>query len=494
MPRRLAPLATSTIACLLLACGAPSGPAAPAASADAKATPAPPAASAAPEAPAAADATAGTPAAPAAGTAAAPPAAEGGTRPPAKPLAPDPTPPPKPTVEQAKAARASYGKALNEGRKLAKADKWDEALVQLEAARTANPASAKVLGELGWAQFNAGQLDKADATLQLALERVTNDGTRGALLYNLGRVAEARGLQAIAAERYLQSLIHRQNATVKQRLDTLIAAGVPNDPASSCGFERHAGVLPIDLCATLAADIQGPSECYESDSAPYEFAIAGNEDLPEGGVPERMTKRAVSIDGLDIAVFSLHTFELGEAPMYLAIGNESQHWWTAVLDVAYNPGMGYIHEDVAVTRVEAIDLGWTQGKTYVIEWTYNRNDGDMATNEIEFIEQRYTTVVAVPPPRNPEPPRFLFFARTHYEYGVDIFLDDIEGTPDGPSEPHSAALGTKEVRSATVTFTPGSPTIAVSSTTTPAASPTGTYELGKSVLMCPAQRYQLPGA
>ncbi len=62
----------------------------------------------------------------------------------------------------------------------------------------------------------------AEAACLRGLEMATEDRTRGALLYNLGRVAEGRGLPEHAMEQYRRSLIARPgNKAVRKRLATL---------------------------------------------------------------------------------------------------------------------------------------------------------------------------------------------------------------------------------------------------------------------------------
>jgi hypothetical protein len=103
----------------------------------------------------------------------------------------------------------------------AKAGRHAEAVETLRALIRDTGPEASALAELGWALFNLRQLDEAERVTREALDLTRSDRTRGALLYNLGRIAEERGDAAAAKEHYERSLAARDNRTVKRRLDRL---------------------------------------------------------------------------------------------------------------------------------------------------------------------------------------------------------------------------------------------------------------------------------
>jgi hypothetical protein len=70
--------------------------------------------------------------------------------------------------------------------------------------------------------LHAGELDAAEAACARGLAMATRGSTRGAIEYNLGRIAEARGDRALARAHYAQSLVDRPgNATVQAAIDAL---------------------------------------------------------------------------------------------------------------------------------------------------------------------------------------------------------------------------------------------------------------------------------
>ncbi|MFO0747371.1 MAG: tetratricopeptide repeat protein [Myxococcota bacterium] len=91
----------------------------------------------------------------------------------------------------------------------------------LDARARALTGSASDLGNRCFRQLQAAELDEARATCAEALRRKPSDATRGAILFNLGLIAEKRGDPAEARRLYRESLAARPNATVRKRLDAL---------------------------------------------------------------------------------------------------------------------------------------------------------------------------------------------------------------------------------------------------------------------------------
>lgn len=92
--------------------------------------------------------------------------------------------------------------------------------------------SAADWGEDCYARLRVGHWFSAEGSCLQGLALATEPGTRGALLYNLGRIAEAQGARPQAMEHYRDSLAARPgNATVKQRLARLERA--PAEPKTT---------------------------------------------------------------------------------------------------------------------------------------------------------------------------------------------------------------------------------------------------------------------
>ncbi len=125
-------------------------------------------------------------------------------------------PPPAPVV-----AKPSAAASLSDARTLWGQGEQEEALASYAKAAELAPKDAAVKSELGFALLRAGKLDEAKASLDAALALVTDARVKGSILYNLGRVSEAKGDSKAAAEQYRASLRERPNDTVAARLQAV---------------------------------------------------------------------------------------------------------------------------------------------------------------------------------------------------------------------------------------------------------------------------------
>lgn len=159
------------------------------------------------------------------------------------------------TLEALHAAdRARAGEVaalLREARGHARRGRHREARAVLARARAIDEQNATVWCEHGWAAFQDHELAEAEASLARGAALARAPSTRGACLYNLGRVAEARGRRAVAIERYHASLAVRPNELVRRRLEALGAT-----PRAAGAWEvecapEEAFAGPAAVCAHL---------------------------------------------------------------------------------------------------------------------------------------------------------------------------------------------------------------------------------------------------
>ncbi len=129
---------------------------------------------------------------------------------------------PAPTASASAAVNArAVSKALARGRELAAAGKWAEAAAAFEQVVAGDPAHAVGQSELGWARLQTGELDAAETATKRGLELTSDPKLRASLLYNQGRISEARGDLAAAKLSYQGSLALRPNESVSKRLESL---------------------------------------------------------------------------------------------------------------------------------------------------------------------------------------------------------------------------------------------------------------------------------
>ena len=150
----------------------------------------------------------------------------------------------------------AFNKEFQLGRKLSGQRKWAEAVKAFEAALKNLPGHTAALTDLGFAAFQAGDFPKARAANERALRLTTIPEQRAPILYNQGRVSEARGDLAAARFEYAQSLALRPNATVEARLKGLGVAA--KDDPLDCGVDAFLPfTTPVPESSFCATMVQG---------------------------------------------------------------------------------------------------------------------------------------------------------------------------------------------------------------------------------------------
>lgn len=126
---------------------------------------------------------------------------------------------------------ATQSGRLERGRALAKQGDYKRAIEAFNLALEQEREDPLVLGEVGWTAFLAGDYSLARRATREALRHQSDPEARGALLYNLGRIAEARAREDEAIAAYRRSLAVRPGSDpVRLRLDKLAA----DRPAPTC--------------------------------------------------------------------------------------------------------------------------------------------------------------------------------------------------------------------------------------------------------------------
>lgn len=119
-------------------------------------------------------------------------------------------------------ARHRFGAAVAEGRRLHHGKDFEGAIEAYARALDLLPDDPRTLSEMGWAMLFAGRLDDADAALGRAEVAAGEDyRLHASILYNRGRVAEARGRDAAAIDAYQRSLQLRPHPATYRHLSGL---------------------------------------------------------------------------------------------------------------------------------------------------------------------------------------------------------------------------------------------------------------------------------
>lgn len=382
-----------------------------------------------------------------------------------------------PTKAEVAKAKADHKTHLDAGRKAVKAKDYKTGITELGKAKDLSPMNGKVLGELGWAYFLDGQHDLAQTELVLALQHADNDKTRGAVLYNLGRVEEARGNKEIAADHYRASLDRRPNDTVKARLEGL---GVGTDSShAQCAFTKQTRETPWDLCARYTLDME-PSA--DGDAVECQFDHTVDRDVPEdyavsAGEEFEPTKTVFMLeaDGYKATVFSFNDYDMQMESFVLAV-TVGTDWWTAPLADVYHPGVGYADENVDAVDLTAEDLTGDGKKEIVVRWHVLGHDMDPGIEYMEDYRHENVAVVSL----DSGAPTWLATVRTRAEQTSGDMDPDAWGDILNPTQYEA---GAKESFSGD-----GSLTVTKAGGEAPKSSPIGTFKLGEYPVRCPSEQ------
>lgn len=366
-----------------------------------------------------------------------------------------------PSKDAALAAKAKVSAHLAAGRKAVKAKDYATGIAELGQAKDLGPMNAKVLGELGWAYFLDGQLGPAQHELEQALHYTAKAKTKGAVLYNLGRVHEARGDAQLAAELYGQSLRVRPNDTVQKRL----ASVRPNEAAAhpQCTIERQPSKPSAALCTDFLA------------RHPHE-----GEDPPvcSMGADGQRTAPRIEEPSYTAEVFAVHDYELMEESFVLAVV-VGDTWFTADVLSVFHPGVGYADENVDDITLEARELTGGGAKEIVMRWRVGQHDMDPGVMYQEDSVTKNVAVLSVDAGEDGTV-RWLATVRTYAEWNSGDMDPDEWGAMANPETGKTSAKVTFDDK--------GSLTVTVDGETPPVSTVAGTFRLGDYPVLCPVEQ------
>jgi tetratricopeptide (TPR) repeat protein len=229
--------------------------------------------------------------------------------------------------------RAAFLKDLTLGRKLSRAKDFTAALAAFDRALAVAPDDVRSLSEVGWAALNAGDLTRAEAANKRALALAKHPTARAQILYNAGRVAQARNDLAGARRAYAESLSLRNNAEVEKRLKEVGGAPEGDIPCSAAARDVEA------LCKFLLADGSAPMTLFDGKST-----CAAVTPAPALGTPRLLVVRY----GAE---------ELGERAYLLAARDGAVVRPLVELGRDYEPGAFGIHNGATIVGGEARKVG-----------------------------------------------------------------------------------------------------------------------------------------
>lgn len=264
----------------------------------------------------------------------------------------------------AKKDTESAVKHLTAGRKLAAKKDWKGAIAEYEEALKTSPKDARVLGELGWAAYQAGDLAKAKDVNKRALAAASAPGQRASILYNIGRVAEDEKDNDAAKAAYRESLSLRDNKEVAKRFEAV--GGKPEEIASSPTLCADGFDSVKDLCACLVK------------KAP-DFMILG-----DAGPKCEAETTPPSMGDARFTLLHMRADEGREDTHVLASKDGKKYRAVAVLGTSYEPGAFGVHNEHSITGADAKKIG---AKNVVI-LHHLEDDNDMNMGGMELCQHK----------------------------------------------------------------------------------------------------------
>lgn len=313
---------------------------------------------------------------------------------------------------EGKARRVSFLRTLNEGRKLVKAGRHDEGIAKYREALKIDPASPKVLGELGYAALQKGDLALAESSTRRAIDLSRDPKGLGAMYYNLGRIEAARGELHEARAAYERSLeVRPGNATVQARLDDLKV-----DPADAGPSEASALCSEIRAeweCVADEAALEGLSEEEARYMGVCDCGVAAEETEPSKASPI-VAAALLTVDGMAGSGGSIDA-------TYLAVRTRDNGWQLVRMLVNdWVPGAFGISNDGSVDVFMFEDLApMRPGHELVVKAKNSLVDTNMGINTIDF-EDAEDVLVCYAEKTGASCARFVTAANS----GTEILLDE----------------------------------------------------------------------
>jgi tetratricopeptide (TPR) repeat protein len=322
--------------------------------------------------------------------------------------------------EVAKASR-SFRKLLNDGRGLVKSKKYAEGVEVFMKAHAIDPNHARLLSELGWAHFRLEQYDAAEKFTRSSIANSRDDKVRGASLYNLGRIHEARKELDQAATAYSSSLAVRPgNAIVQKRLDDLTSGGASvADANATCIFIEQDGKTPKPTPADACA-------AYYDNHALAMAASAGGVDMSCLD-SANATAPTARIGDADVVTFKYEIEEYNTVIDVVAILRKDG-WFAHEFNEYDRLGNSYNGTDAAFEAISPEDVDGDGKPELALTYHFSFYDGDYSENTVETYDEVSTTLVDV----RAKTPTFqgFFLTKRARAFGAWLEEDDLPKVDD----------------------------------------------------------------
>lgn len=278
-----------------------------------------------------------------------------------------------PAVSLTPAQRQLVAAAVTKGRQHAQEKRWADAVASFETALAVTPADGHTLSDLAFAALQAGDLDKAQAATVRALTFVHEPSLRGQILYNHGRVFEARGDKDKAAASYRESLGLRENEIVQKRLSSLDRPN-PAPPKDPLPCNRSFPTQET-LCACLVA--------VAKEERPH---LQDVETICEQEKPRSKSG--------DLFIIKAGQDTIGQRTHFVVAKRSGAFRLLAAVGEDFEPGAFGVHNEA---EVKSFEERVVDGKTlWIVRWEQRNSDSNMAGLE-QYADTTEHATFCVPP-------------------------------------------------------------------------------------------------
>jgi len=322
-----------------------------------------------------------------------------------------------PAIEAAKLEKyrknaEALEKELATARKAAKDEDWAGAVAAYDKAIKLDDDNVHVLSELGWAHFKAGDNDKAEHNIRLALRHVRKTEERVDLLDKLGSIDEARGDFAGAKEHFDHAVGLTGGDEARKHQEAVAdkaAAACADGKCTKPDFETL-----DDACKAMIARVheqlgltaETAANEFSCDPAKAQKVALEGGDATEAAILEVSGKHGdVTEDEFDL----------------LAHIDGGWHWIGTVLDVE-NPNHGGIVRTGSIKSFEAKELvPDSPGNEVLVHLEFAETDIDFDDNLLYHDEQEAYLVCGMN-----EGKHICHEIPLHYYFESDVLREDEE--------------------------------------------------------------------
>ena len=344
--------------------------------------------------------------------------------------------------ERFKKNAAEVKELLGSARKKASTGDWAGAVADYEKAVKLDDDNSHILGELGWAQYNAKDPDGAEHNIRLALRYEQDHLRRADLLYKLGLIEEDRGDYVAAKKHYDHSLRLQETADAKEHAEAISDKAAAACKDGACEKPDYPDLAKA--CEAMLARVHEQQGLTEH-TADDEFTC------DPAGVFKVALDGAEASEAVVLEIYGEHAGTSEEEYDLLVHIEGGWHWVGTLLDVE-NPHHGGIARTGEIMSFEAKELmPGSPGQEVLVHLELAESDVDFEDNIIYHDEHEAYVVCGISKGQHlchEIPVRMYYEAEaldSEKETPHDLTTHEFKATAEFDGKGHVTVKGTGEV-------------------------------------------------